>query len=304
MASVDAIAKRYQIPIVCGLIAVIAYLQGSGIASLIAEHLPAEPAPAAARAKKSSAAFTTKSGAQVLSRNPFDSVTGPLTGKPPPKPVVTAPPATDNKSELPACGSGDVVLITNSDDPSFSFAVISSGTESKMRRVGDEIDGRKVEAIHDERVVMTQGTSKCQLRMHENGPPSAVGKPGAAREPAEPTTSSPMKTAIGQGIRKVSDTEYVIESNSADKLAQMERAFRSSGRTVAGSGLRLHRASQTTVLGQLGLLKGDVIKTINGADMSDLDASMSAYTQMKAAKNVQLVIERDGKPITMDYSVK
>ena len=84
----------------------------------------------------------------------------------------------------------------------------------------------------------------------------------------------------------------------------MERAFRSSGRTVDGSGLRLHRASQTTVLGQLGLMKGDVVKSINGHDMTSLDSSMTAYTQMKAAKNVQIVIERDGKPITMDYAVK
>jgi general secretion pathway protein C len=202
-----------------------------------------------------------------------------------------------------------VVLITESNDPDFSFAVIKTGSESKMRKIGDDVDGRKVEAIHAEHVVMAQGTTRCQLKMHENSPVGAAGKPSALRETSgeeKPSSISTkeMKSPVGQGIRKVSETEYVIEQNSADKLAQMERAFRSSGRTVDGSGLRLHRASQTTVLGQLGLMKGDVIKSINGHDMTSLDSSMTAYTQMKAAKNVQIVIERDGKPITMDYAVK
>lgn len=309
MASIDAIAKRYQVPIVCGLLAVIAYLQGSGIASLIAEHLPADPGPPPpSAASRTSLSLGTKSGSEVLSRNAFDSVTGPLTGRPPPKPSATVAPPPDSRGELPACSSGNVVLITESNDPDFSFAVISTGSESKMRKVGDDVDGRKVEAIHAEHVVMAQGGARCQLKMHENSPVSATGKPSAMREPTgeeKPSTSAKeLKSPIGQGIRKVSETEYVIEQNSADKLAQMERAFRSSGRTVDGSGLRLHRASQTTVLGQLGLMKGDIVKTINGHDMTSLDSSMTAYTQMKAAKNVQIVIERDGKPITMDYAVK
>lgn len=308
MASIDAIAKRYQVPIVCGMLAAIAYFQGSGIASLIAEHLPADPGPPppAAVGKSSLAGVNGKSGNEVLSRNAFDSVTGPLTGKPPPKPA-EPPPPPDTRGELPPCSSGNVVLIAGSNDPAFSFAVITTGSESKMRQVGDDVDGRKVEAIHSEHVVMAQGTSRCQLKMHENTP-STGGKPSAVRESGEerpsPTSAKDLKSPLGQGIRKVSETEYVIEQNAADKLAQMERAFRSSGRTVPGSGLRLHRASQTTVLGQLGLQKGDIIKSINGHDMTDLDSSMTAYTQMKAAKNVQIVIERDGKPITMDYAVK
>ncbi len=306
MASLDAVAKRYHGLTVAGLLASIAYMQGSGIASLIGEHLPVA-APAANQGAKPRKTNPTlpKSGAVVLSRNPFDSVTGPLTGKtvaPPPKAPSEPSPAT---KELPNCSTGNVTLIAGSSDPQFSFAVISSGSESKMRRVGDEIAGQKLESIHGEHVVMAQGTSRCQLRMHTDSPLAAAAGGKTVVDPthdAPPTTSK--KAPIGLGIRKVSETEYVIEQDSADKLVQMEKAFRSSGRVVPGSGFRLHRSSATTVLGQVGLKKGDIVKSINGHDMTDLDATMTAYTQMKSAKSVQIVIERDAKPVTIDIGVK
>jgi len=306
----DAVARRYFPGIVCGLLALVAYFQGSGIGSLIAEHLPATPSPplasSADRSKKLPSS-SHKTGAAILSRNPFDSVTGPLSGKAP-VPTV-AKPTTEPRAggEPPTCPKGDVTLIAGALDPSYSFAVISTGNETKMRRIGDEVDGKTVESIGGERVVLASGTDRCQLKMHEGTKSPAT--PGMIPSPrdsegGESLAPATRGSASISGIKKVSETEYILEENGAQKLVQMQQGLMKSAKLVDGKGLRLYRAAQTTILGNLGLKKGDIVKTINGFDMSSLDETANAYSNMKTAKNLQVVVERDGKPITIDYTIK
>ncbi|NUP09328.1 MAG: hypothetical protein HOW73_25020 [Polyangiaceae bacterium] len=323
MASIDAVAKRYYPAIVCGLLATVAYFQSSGISSLIAEQLPKTSAAAGtegdpeaaleALKKGPKASAPQKSASEILKRNPFDSVTGPLGLKPvatTPPPTATKPVAT--KGEPPKCSSGEVTLIAGSLDPAYSFAVITSNNLSKMRRIGDDVDGKKVESIHGESVVLaSDGGDRCKLTMHDEVPGAAGGAPTTAMGPTKmaPDMESSAKTPTARvgamaGIRKVSDTEYVLEGDSEQKLTQMKQAFMKSAKVVDGQGLRLYRAAQTTILGHLGLKKGDIVKTMNGYDMSSLDQSTEAYEKLNGAKSVQVVIEREGKPLTMDYKVE
>lgn len=332
MAGIDAYAKRYHTVIVGGLLLAVAYFQGSGIGSLISEQLHAPLAPGSASADPEEAleklkkrpVSVSKNGADILSRNPFDSVTGPLGTKvsshpsSTPKAERSAPTASGNGLP-PKCSSGEVSLITGANDPAYSFAVIKTGNESKLRRVGDEIDGKKVESIHGESVVLASSAGeRCRLTMHEDA--EAVG--GASKTGRSPTspgssltssTSGPdegasTRTTVTKGpmpgLRRVSDTEYVIEENAEQKLTQMRKAFTTSAKVVDGQGLRLYRAAQTTILGHLGLKKGDIVKTVNGFDMSSLDQSTEAYDKLTSAKNVQMVVEREGKPVTIDVKVE
>src|SRR5712671_1954570 len=84
----DAIFKRYFAAVVCLLIGAAAYFQASGMGQLVASTvaldpsaLPAAP-PAPARAAPAPASTDhTSNASAIISRNPFDSVTGPLDGK-------------------------------------------------------------------------------------------------------------------------------------------------------------------------------------------------------------------------------
>lgn len=306
MANLDATAKRFYPAILCGLLGTIAYLQGSGISSLVAEQLPgAAPAAPAARKPTSAPRGADKSAQVILARNAFDSVTGPLTGKPPPPPPPPVAVVT-TETELPRCASASVVGITESDDPAFSFALIRTSGPAKMRRIGDDVDGKKLESIGWDRVVLSSAGSKCQLRMlDETASKSAAGEAPEPARPARPTATKDAAAAPASGeITKVSDNEYVIERGGPEKMNQMQQAFMKAARVVDGQGIRLQRSAQTTILGQLGFQKGDLVKTINGFDMTNPDKSMEAYGTLKTAKKVQVVLERDGKPVTLDMTLK
>jgi general secretion pathway protein C len=309
--SIDGLTKRYYPFILGGLLLAVAYLQASGISALIAEQLPAPmgPLPPAGRAPQPNG--PRKDPAPILARNPFDSVTGPLRAKP----TVSARPSasvapvapSDPTGKLPSCAGGSVSVISSADDPAFSFAVIKTTGTAQMRRIGDDIDGKAVSAIEETRVVLGNGAERCEITIHTlsaNGgtaePP--VGVPNAEREPAAPSAS--RDKASGEGITKVSDTSYVIEENGAQKLAQMRDAFMRSAKMIDGEGVKLYRSAQTTILGKLGLKKGDVIKNLNGFDMASIDQSTQAYAALKEAAAVNLTIVRDGAEVKLDYQIK
>lgn len=319
MAGLDGFAKRFYPAIVCGLLGAVAYLQGSGISSLIAEQIAGAgraPAPSARVSKPPRTSFSDKSGTDILARNPFDSVTGPIRTTGPARPTPTGPTtaAPPVAGEPTKCGDGDVFAITNASDPKLKFAMIKKGSETKLRRIGDTIDSYEVEQIDSERVILASGGSRCQLKMHEGDGVVGAIEPGSGGPVAPSFTEDGPPPPLGgiggmgggpiAGIRKVSDTEYVLEDNAAAKLGQMKEAFVKTAKLVDGQGVRLYRSSATTILGQLGMKKGDLIKTVNGLDMSSIDQSAEAYAKMRNADKVKIVLDRDGQTVTVDISTK
>ena len=304
--SIDATTKRFYPGIIGGLLLAVAYFQGSGISALIAEQLPS-PAPPVKGGSHSTLGVTrpSRDGSPILKRNPFDSVTGQLFAKPsasasqaPPK----APAPIPSDGALPECATTTVSVISSADDPAFSFAVIKSGTQAQMRRIGDSVDGKQVEAIDETRVVLATGDDRCQVAMRKDGAGS-VGQELPAPTEREPATPG-NKSKLGEGITKVSETSFIIEENGPQKLAQIRDGFMRSAKLVDGEGVRLYRSAQTTILGQLGLKKGDMVKTLNGFDMSSVDQSTQAYSAIKTADAVAVTIIRDGKEMQLDYQVK
>src|SRR5262245_35437449 len=150
--SIDALLRRYFPAVVLVLLGMAAYFQASGLGWVVTSAAaPTAPEPSArppSPARKPVLAATstdhTTSGQAILSRNPFDSVTGPRdkpkAAEPEPQPVES----TEDPTELPFCDSGRVLLITWSESPEWSFASIAgSGGKSTLRRAGDEVDGYK-----------------------------------------------------------------------------------------------------------------------------------------------------------------
>jgi len=314
VAGVDTLAKRYYPFLVSGALIAVAYFQASGISSLIAEQLKGSapskggsPEDSLARLKRNKAT-RSKSGQEILARNAFDSTTGPLVGKPPPAATSAAPASRAvSHAEPPKCQSGEVKLIAGAIDPHYSFAVIANGAESHMRRVGDEVDGKKIESIIGETVVLAAGEDRCKLTMHDDQSPSGAGSPEPGPRASEPD-EGPPRTAIVRGsmsgIRRVSETEFVIEDDGPQKVAQMQQAFGKSSKVVPGQGVRLYRSAQTTILGHLGMRKSDIIKSINGHDMSTDEASKQAIAQLEGANDFQVVLERNGSPVTVSIRVE
>jgi general secretion pathway protein C len=331
--SLDPLLRKYFPAVVLVLLALAAYFQAGAATELVGAAL-ISPAPSASVAKVPTLAHRgergeAKTAQPIIDRNPFDSVTGPLNAKPIETPV---PKASDLETHDPlaasACDGIAAFIITESTDPLWSVAALQGAGEPRprMRRVGDDVAGRKIEFIgynplEDSPAVWLSGSGAlCQVvlfRTQQVPPPAApgapppvapTGDPAAAPPPARGATSVPPE--IAAKIQKVSDTEFSIDRSVVDNILERQAELMKSARIVPEQkdgkvlGVRLFGIRPDTLLGTLGLQNGDRLETINGFNMASPEKALEAYARLRTASNLNVKVSRRGQPVSIDYRIK
>ncbi|AUX27763.1 general secretion pathway protein GspC [Sorangium cellulosum] len=324
---IDAILKRYFPWVIGVLIALAAYFQASGMGQLVASSVAvdAPPAPPPPPRRPGSLASTVNqdhatSAGPILSRNPFDSVTGPLDGKPVELPSVQQELINSDPYQDPSCDNARVLLITQAEDPEWSFAAMA-GSDGKaiLRRQGDEIGGQKVYYVGWDRVWLTSGSARCQAIVGGKGPgPRVSAAPAPPPPPAATGTRKPVTTRggrkippeIASKIQRVSETEFNVERSAVDQILENQGELMRSARIVPEKegdkvvGIRLFGIRPDSLLGTLGLENGDRLSSINGFEMSDPQKALEAYARLRTADRLTVSINRKGKPMNIDFNIK
>jgi general secretion pathway protein C len=317
----DGLLKRYFPGVLLALIAIAAYFQSSGLGQLVASSVAVDPSaipsaqPAAVHKHTPAPANTdhTTSAKEILSRNPFDSVTGPLDGSQL-EMTIPPPPAPDQSDPYqdPECSVGKVLLITAADDPQWSFAAIAgSDGKSQLRRQGDDVSGHTVYYIGWDRVWLMQGATRCQMRV---GSGQQVAKstptPVPSATPKDSKKGKKVPPEIASKIQKVSENEFNVERSVVDQILENQAELMKSARIVPEKegdkvvGIRLFGIRPDSLLGTLGLENGDRLQTINGFDMSSPEKALEAYARLRTAERLTVTINRRGKNQNIDFNIK
>lgn len=316
---VDAVAKRYWVLITGGLVATAAYLQASGMGQLVAAHLTAAaPASTSAPRARDAAHLPDKSAGPILSRNAFDSVTGPLDGKslavadaPLPPPKVGADPYQD-----PPCNGFKSSLVTAAEDPEWSFASLAgSDGRSQLRRRGDKVNESTVlhigwfespEPDLVPRVWMSEGGGRCIVEM---GSSEKTAKAPSTTPKPEPTGKAAAKAKLTKDIegkiKNVGPNQWVVERGAVEQIIQNYAKLAGSLRTrPTKEGMRLSGLKPDNILSKLGMQNGDNLQAINGFDMSDPEKAVDAYAKLRSAGKLDITVNREGTPMTIGISIQ
>jgi general secretion pathway protein C len=73
------------------------------------------------------------------------------------------------------------------------------------------------------------------------------------------------------------------------------------GRVV---GVKLYGIRRTSLLGRLGIRNGDMLRTINGFDMTSPDTALEAYSRLRSADKLTLAVKRQNNEMTIEYNVE
>jgi general secretion pathway protein C len=319
----DAIFKRYFPVVICILVAAAAYFQASGMGQLVAGTVlldpsampPPPPLPKGGSSHAPGAVERATNAGPILARNPFDSVTGPLDGTTQSVPVPqteSQPVDTSNPYNDPVCDIGKCLLITQSEDPDWSFAAIAgSDGKSQLRRRGDDVGGHTVYWIGWDRVWLMNGSSRCQMQVH--GEKKVAAAPAPVPPPSEGKPrgkSSKIPADMAAKIHKVSETQFDIERSLVDQVLENQAELMKSARIVPEKegdkvvGIRLFGVRPESLLGNLGIENGDRLQSINGFEMSDPQKALEAYARLRSADKLQVTVNRRGKPMTIDFNIK
>ncbi len=321
----DALFKKYFIAVVLTLVAAAAYFQAAGLSQLIGSALTLGEtgAPQGKAHTAGLPSIERPKATAILERNPFDSVTGPLNATTPDFTPPAPPPITDPLA-VPRCEGVTVHIVTESDDPLWSFAAVQGPGESSpvLRRVGDSIGDKKVAYIgfnpaEASPAIWLESSTLCQALLFATTPPPPAAAPAAKPAEGEAVAAAPAKgdgrgidPEIKSKINKVSDTEFQIDRSAVDKILEDQGNLMKSARIVPEQkdgkvvGIRLFGVRPDTLLGTLGLQNGDRLEQINGFDMGSPEKALEAYARLRTAPNLTVKVNRRGQPMTIEFKIK
>ncbi len=324
--AIDKLLKRHFWAVILTLVAIAAFFGAQGIMQIVGlvlapddKQLALPPIIASVPQQAGSENPHATSAASILSRNPFDSVTGPL-NLPPPAESAEAPPPTPDLSDpyhAPDCDGVQVLIITSSDDPEWSFAALEMTQDGKpktfLRRRGSDLGDKTVAYVGQDRVWLTSGSQLCQARMFKSplGPDAGVAAP-APPPVAAPTLGggSALADDIKKGIQKVGGTEFNVDRGVVDKILENQAELMRQARIVPEQengkvvGIRLFGVRPDTLLGALGMENGDRLEKINGFDMTSPEKALEAYARLRTSDHLTVSVNRRGQATNLDYNIK
>ncbi len=303
-----------------------AFFLAQGTTRVLASELlaaDATPAPRTSRGlTRAQPAFLRKRDAAIiLRRNIFDSARGDLTAEPLPELPLGAdgqPIAEWDPSQPPPKCIGKLRLVgsvVSPRDPEWSFAAIAGTNDGKtmLYREGSTIDGSRVVAVNASSVVMAGSGGACQLLMFEEeeiGPatPRLAASPAAAASNARNAGLSDQE--LDEGIEKISDTNFKIQRSLVDKALANQGSLMRTARVIPHEqdgrvvGVKLYGIRRNSLLGRLGIRNGDMLRTINGFDMTSPDSALEAYSRLRSADKLSLAVKRQNREMTIDYDIE
>lgn len=326
--------QRLSVAIILVTLAVCGHLLARGATSILAGKLfPVEPVAAAG---KSSAPGERPPGSDppdihaILARNIFDPSTGSLW---PPKPVEVpaaeaAPPEPVMEQVVPgavypAC-DGSMRLVASvafQRMPEWSFAQVSNGSDPPMLyRQGSRVTDKELVMVLPSAVYMRSSNGRlCSLFLFVPAPQAA---PEVAAAVPPPSTGVPPTTAglvqsgsiteaeLDSGIKAEGETKFTVQRSFVDRVLQNQAEIMRSARIVPHEengqvmGVKLYGIRRNSLLGKLGLQNGDLLRTINGFEMSSPDTALEAYAKLRTASNLSVAVVRRGRPMTVDYDIQ
>jgi type II secretory pathway component PulC len=75
-------------------------------------------------------------------------------------------------------------------------------------------------------------------------------------------------------------------------------------RDGAAIGFKLFSIRPGSIYAEAGIQNGDVLRTINGYELSSPEKALEIYSKLKEARRIELELERSGKPVRLVYHVK
>jgi general secretion pathway protein C len=210
------------------------------------------------------------------------------------------------------CGGVTVRLITTSKDPAWSFTSIAApGQQARMRRVGDNLAGWRIQSIEWDRVWLSKGGTRCAVGMHagarEAGEAAKATRAGSLLADAEQEPAAwHVPVAIIRGIHKRSETEYSLTPKAVAAIfkrgAQLFAGLRLEPVIFQGQrvGVQIVELKPDSLLERLGLKSGDIVLALNGEVCADLEAAVAALHQARDGELLLVRMERDGEVFDLE----
>jgi len=189
------------------------------------------------------------------------------------------------------------------DNPKNSLAVlVDTGTRTPaLYGVGSVVmEDYKITKIERKKVTFMHGSRIEFLDMDE----------GKASMPKQAGGPSRDQTGSADGVKELSPGKYVVAQSELDSTltninqVAMQARIQPNIENGKSNGFKLFSIKPGSIYSKIGLQNGDVVQKINGFEMNSPDKALEIYGKLKEAKHLNIEINRNGKPMSMDYTIR
>lgn len=263
----------------------------------------------------------TELGRAILQRDIFDSATGALDWEAPPETPAPDPSEEGEETEAvdpnrppePYPGSERITVILVLQPPRQSYVTIAMPDgAARVLTSGEALnEDYTVDTIETERMIVHNASgARFFLALFDETEVEAPAPPRPTIARPVPPPQEPANDEYSQNIRQLSENSYAVNRGFVDRLlsnqAELMRTARVIPHEVDGRvvGVKIYGIRRSSVLGHLGVQNGDMLRTINGYDLSAPDSVLEAYTNLRTAPHLSLSIERRGQPVNLDFTIE
>lgn len=185
-------------------------------------------------------------------------------------------------------------------------AIIEYRNTQNTYSVGDKVEGTNVtlDEIFADRVIIKNRLSKETLML------DGIDFDEANAKRNQRITQQPMQTDSPRAlVGPTNRPSPQVLREARQQLAQSPESFyemismsphRIDGQLV---GYRVTPGTKPGLFNSVGLLSGDIVTNLNGLDLTDLQQSLEALTELQEAESLELEILRSGEYISLDFDI-
>lgn len=233
--------------------------------------------------------------------NPTEIVGGPLM-KAPPENLM----ATPGQEEAPVEVAVPFTLIgTLEGDPSFARAILDVRGPEPGRsefKLWTKIGNVKLVKIGREHIIIKEGENRIKIAVGES---TDQAKENYLKKQQEQAAA---KASSGSGDSKVNK---VLSRDEVNKMIMGNPAEIYKGASFGPflennkiTGYKIHRITPDHIFYKLGARAKDIVRKVNGYELSDTERMFELWKSMKTAPQVTIEIERDNSLITYDFYIR
>ncbi len=176
----------------------------------------------------------------------------------------------------------------------YAYAVIQVNNDINVYRVKDEIGNAVILAIERKKVIILHNGAKEELSMYEE---ENKGVTGTAAGTAYNVTQ------VGKGTYNIPENQFKSAIQNMGELLTQARVVpnMSSGNI---SGYRIFAITPGSLYANIGLHDGDVIHSVNGIQVTTPESALQLFQQLQNERRFTVNIDRNGQPMTLNYTVQ
>lgn len=123
----------------------------------------------------------------------------------------------------------------------------------------------------------------------------------------DPFAPSPPPDPLADTIKKLDDLHYEVPRATVERVFSQPSAYARVARTLPSrrtTGIHIYGVRPGTIVAAIGIMNGDTVRAVNGNAITSPDEIGELYAQIKDDKEWRIDLQRRGRPVTLQITIK